>query len=75
MRCLGTTNLQLNQFIGKYKYYELEILYVREGINMERIKRIDKDSPLDEELGFLLWQLEEMENFYPCYKSMLKRGD
>ena len=42
---------------------------------MERSKRINKESPLNEELGFLLWQLEEIENFYPCYKSMVKKED
>ena len=50
------------------KYYKLE-----KGLIMERSKRINKVSFLDEELGFLLRQLEEIENFYPCYKSMLKK--
>jgi len=26
-----------------------------------------------DDLSFLLWQLEEIENFYPCFKSMIKR--
>ena len=26
----------------------------------------------DKELGFLLWQIQEFESFYPIYKSMLK---
>jgi len=25
------------------------------------------------DLGFLLWQLEEIENFYPCFKTMIKK--
>jgi len=40
---------------------------------MEKIKRLIKEDPFDKDLGFLLWQLEEIENFYPCYKSMLKK--
>jgi len=28
-----------------------------------------------EDLGFLLWQLEEIENFYPVYKSMIKKEE
>ena len=26
-------------------------------------------------LCFLLWQLEEIENFYPCYKTMIKKEE
>jgi len=26
-----------------------------------------------EDIGFILWQLEELENFYPCYKTMIKK--
>lgn len=42
---------------------------------MEKMKRFGKVGPLSEDLGFLLWQLEEIENFYPCYKSMLKKEE
>lgn len=28
-----------------------------------------------EDLGFILRQIEEMENFYPCYKTMIKKED
>lgn len=28
-----------------------------------------------DDLGFLLWQLEEIENFYPCYKTMIKKEE
>ena len=26
-----------------------------------------------DDLGFLFWQLEEIENFYPCFKTMIKK--
>ncbi len=42
---------------------------------MEKIKRFNGEGLLSEEIGFLLWQLEEIENFYPCYRSMLKREE
>ena len=45
------------------------------GNTMEKIKGFDKQGLLNEELGFFLWHLEEIENFYPCYKSMLKKDD
>lgn len=40
---------------------------------MEKIGKIDKDDLSKEDLGFLLWQLQEIENFYPCYKTMIKK--
>ena len=40
---------------------------------MEEIKRFTNKVLLRDEIGYLLWQLEEIENFYPCYKSMLKK--
>ncbi len=38
---------------------------------MENIGKNNKNNQPDEDLGFLLWQLEEIENFYPCYKKMI----
>ena len=40
---------------------------------MEKIEKIEKNIVMKEDLGFLLWQLEEIENFYPCYKTMIKK--
>ena len=40
---------------------------------MEQSEKILDGKNSDEDLGFLLWQLEELENFYPCYKSMTKK--
>jgi len=51
-----------------YKYYRSE-----KGAPMEKIKGLTKPSFLRDDIGYLLWQLEEIENFYPCYKSMLKK--
>jgi len=28
---------------------------------------------LEEDLGFLLWKLESIENFYPCYNSLINK--
>ena len=27
----------------------------------------------DDDLGFLLWQLESLEKFYPCFNTMIKK--
>lgn len=40
---------------------------------MEKIEKTNKNNLPKEDLGFLLWQLEEIENFYPCYKTMIKK--
>ena len=48
---------------------------LKKGVYMEKMKRLNRENLLNKELGFLLWQLEEIENFYPCYKSMLKKED
>jgi hypothetical protein len=39
---------------------------------MENVGKINKNKQPEEDLGFLLWQLEEIENFYPCYKKMIQ---
>jgi hypothetical protein len=40
---------------------------------MEKIKKDIKNDLSIDNLGLLLWQLEEIENFYPCYKTMIKK--
>jgi len=42
---------------------------------MEKIEKIEKDNSAEEDLGLLLWQLQEFENFYPCYKTMIKKEE
>jgi len=42
---------------------------------MEKIEKINKNNLFEDDLGFLLWQLEEIENFYPCYKTMIKKEE
>lgn len=27
----------------------------------------------EEDIGFILWKLESIDKFYPCYKTMLKK--
>lgn len=42
---------------------------------MENIEKIKRGASRDEDIGFLLWQLEELENFYPIYKTMIKKEE
>jgi len=38
---------------------------------MDKTRKIGETDHPDRDFGFLLWQLEEIENFYPCYKTMI----
>jgi hypothetical protein len=40
---------------------------------MEKNENLNKIKLPEKDLGFILWQLEEIENFYPCYKTMIKK--
>ena len=37
-------------------------------IKINNRERVD-----DDDLGIMLWKLESLEEFYPCYKSMMKK--
>jgi len=37
------------------------------------IEKISKEDDIKDDLGFILWKLESIENSYPYYRSMIKR--
>ena len=37
------------------------------------IEKMSKEDDIEDNLGFILWKLESIENSYPYYKSMIKR--
>jgi hypothetical protein len=41
---------------------------------MEKNEKFNKINLHEKNLGLILWQLEEIENFYPCYKTMIKKA-
>jgi hypothetical protein len=41
---------------------------------MEKNEKLNKINLPEKNLGLILWQLEEIENFYPCYKTIIKKG-
>jgi hypothetical protein len=51
------------------KYYLLLI----GGINMVRNKKLIELDFEDKDFGILLQLLEDLKNFYPCYKTLLKK--
>jgi len=54
------------------KYY---VLGQEKGYFMHKNEKIDNNILRHDNLGFVLWQLEEIENFYPCYKTMIKKEE
>ena len=42
---------------------------------MMKNKKVGENDFSTENLGFLMWQLEEIENFYPCFKTMINKEE
>jgi len=42
---------------------------------MEKISKINERHMKEDNLGFILWQLESIEKFFPCYQSMMKKEE
>ena len=40
---------------------------------MEKVKIKSKNFS-DDDLGLILWKLESLEKFYPCYASFMKKN-
>jgi hypothetical protein len=39
----------------------------------ENIIKNGKKNLMENDLGFILWKLESIEDFLPCYKTMMKQ--
>jgi hypothetical protein len=42
---------------------------------MEEPEGFPKKDVLNKDIGFLMWHLEEIENFYPLYRTMLSKEE
>lgn len=42
---------------------------------MEEDEEIREDHIIEDELGFMLWKIESIEKFLPCYKSIMEREE
>lgn len=40
---------------------------------MEVAKKLNEENGGDADLGFIMWKLESIGKFYPCYKTMIKQ--
>ena len=42
---------------------------------MEEDEEIKEDHIIEDELGLMLWKIESIEKFLPCYKSIMEREE
>ena len=41
---------------------------------MDAAKKIsEEDGGVEEDIGFMMWKLESIGKFYPCYKTLLEQ--
>jgi len=40
---------------------------------MEKIEKSHLNNLSDDDLGLILWKLESLEKFFPCYNSLIKK--
>lgn len=39
----------------------------------EKLVKKERKQFLDEELGFILWKVQTIDDFLPCYKTIMKK--
>jgi hypothetical protein len=54
-------------------YILLLINNIGVGKMEENIIKNGKKNLMENDLGFILWKLESIEDFLPCYKTMMKQ--
>jgi hypothetical protein len=40
---------------------------------VENNKKNEKENLFENDIGFILWKLQSIEDFMPCYKTMTER--
>jgi len=40
---------------------------------MDKIQKMNEPDFFENEIGLLLWKLESVENFFPCYKTLINK--
>ena len=40
---------------------------------MEKIEKLNLEELSEDDLGLILWKLESVEKFFPCYNSIMKK--
>lgn len=45
---------------------------VGKKMHQEELKK-ERDGVLQEELGFILWKVQTIDDFLPCYKTIMRK--
>jgi hypothetical protein len=43
------------------------------GKMVENNRKNEKENLFENDIGFILWKLQSIEDFIPCYKTMMER--
>jgi hypothetical protein len=43
--------------------------------DMDKIEKFNGKALGEDDIGFMLWKLESVENFFPCYKTLIKKEE
>jgi len=47
----------------------------RVGKMQDQLIKTRKKNAVENDLGFILWKLESIEDFLPCYKTMMRHKE
>jgi hypothetical protein len=54
-------------------YILLLINNIRVGKMVENNRKNEKENLFENDIGFILWKLQSIEDFLPCYKTMMEQ--
>jgi hypothetical protein len=72
--------MTINDEKTRYFYVKSRKIYILLTINTRGVRKMDeltpkneKVNPFQNDLGFILWKLQSIEDFLPCYHTMMKQ--
>jgi hypothetical protein len=72
--------MTINNEKTRFFYDKMRKIYILLTINIigvgkmdELIRKNEKVNPFQNDLGFVLWKLQSIEDFLPCYHTMMKQ--
>ena len=42
---------------------------------MGKLPKMNGEPFLEDDMGLMMWKLESIENFFPCYKTLIKKEE
>jgi hypothetical protein len=72
--------MTINNEKTRYFYLKSRKIYILLMINTRGVRKMDelarkdeKVNPFQNDLGFILWKVQSIEDFLPCYHTMMKQ--